>query len=161
MSQLFSHSIDFSNFIDRKAVTGRVPPMERRVLARAGGLVRTTARRSIRKRRRVSSPGSPPSSHSGELRRLIFFAYDRDASEVVIGPLLFRGASPNSAGGKTTPQLLEEGGTRSVPTRRRESRFGGQYTSPAKSQQYAPRPFMRPALDINIEKILDSFRGAL
>ena len=49
-------------------------------------VVRTTARHSIHKRKRTIAPGEPPSSHTGLLRRFIFFGYDRERRSVVIGP---------------------------------------------------------------------------
>src|SRR5690606_6172596 len=49
-------------FFDRKAVTSRVDKATRKVLSRFGAFVRRTARSSIRKRKKTSQPGSPPSS---------------------------------------------------------------------------------------------------
>ena len=56
--------------------------------------VRTTAQHSIRKRKSVSRPGQPPSSHVGTLRRLIFFAYEPAKKNVMIGPTPFGDAAP-------------------------------------------------------------------
>jgi len=74
-------------FFDRDKVRKRTDAGTRRVLSRFGAYVRTTAKHSIRKRKRISEPGEPPSSHTGLLRRFIFFGYDRDRRSVVIGPI--------------------------------------------------------------------------
>lgn len=73
-------------FFDRKAVIDRVDKATRQVLSRFGAFVRQTARKSIRKRKKESKPGQPPSSHSGLLKRFIFFGFDPDTRSVVIGP---------------------------------------------------------------------------
>ena len=74
------------SFFDSKAVTGAVDKATRRVLSRFGAFVRRGAKSSIRKRKRVSKPGEQPSSHTGLLKKFIFFGYDRSRSSVVIGP---------------------------------------------------------------------------
>ena len=75
-------------FFDRKVVTNAVDRAARRVLSRFGAFVRRGARSSIRKRKRVAEPGMPPSSHTGLLKRNIFFLYEPHHSSVVIGPTL-------------------------------------------------------------------------
>src|SRR5690606_17947878 len=63
------------------------------------------------KARRTSRPGEPPKSHTGLLKRFIFFSYDPQADSVVIGPtklnqksadvlaaLEYGGASTNTKG---------------------------------------------------------------
>lgn len=122
-----------ASFFDRKAVMDAVDPATRRALSRFGAFVRQRARTSIRPRREVSRPGSPPSSHVGTLRRLIFFAFDRESQSVVIGPTLFR---PDSR----VPGLLEYGGeaTGTGP--------GGQ----TRRLRYRPRPYMGPAFEAEL-----------
>ena len=121
-------------FFDRKAVTSRLDRATRKVLSRFGAFVRTSARHSIRKRKRVSAPGEPPSSHTGLLRRFIFFGYDRDRRSVVIGPQRL-----NQKVGDA-PHALEYGGTSSVVeglrSRRKKRRI-----------RIAARPFMGPAFE--------------
>jgi len=63
-------------FFDSPKVVRAVDRTTRRVLSKFGAFVRRTARSSIRKRKRISEPGSPPSSHSGLLKKFIFFGYD-------------------------------------------------------------------------------------
>jgi hypothetical protein len=116
-------------FFDRPAVTTAVKRATRRVLSRFGAFVRRGARSSIRKRRAISQPGSPPSSHTGLLKRNIFFVYEPRRANVVIGPILLNGASD-------APALLEHGGN--VTRRRRDKRV---------RMTYRPRPFMGPAFE--------------
>ncbi len=53
----------------------------------AAGTIRMTAKRSIRKRKKPSNPGSPPSSPTGMLRRVLRYEVNRDRGEAVIGPV--------------------------------------------------------------------------
>ncbi|MEX1016018.1 MAG: hypothetical protein WDZ31_04660, partial [Phycisphaeraceae bacterium] len=122
--------IDKRMFFDRKRVIDATDRATRRVLSRFGAFVRQTARRSIRRRKRPSRPGQPPSSHVGLLRDRIFFGYDRERQSVVIGPAPINQRSPY--GTTTVPELLEEGGR----VRRREP--GGR----TKTLNYRARPFM-------------------
>jgi len=121
-------------FFDRKAVTSRVDRATRKVLSRFGAFVRTGARHSIRKRKAISEPGEPPSSHTGLLRKFIFFGYDRDRRSVVIGPQRL-----NQKVGDA-PHALEYGGTSTVVeglrSRRKKRRI-----------KIAARPFMGPAFE--------------
>ena len=70
-------------FFDSKKVVNATTRAERKVLSRFGAYVRRSARSSIRKRKKVSEPGKPPSSHTGLLKRFIFFAYDPGRKSVV------------------------------------------------------------------------------
>ena len=116
-------------FFDRKAVVGAVDRATRKVLSKFGAFVRTTARHSIRKRKAVSQPGSPPSSHVGLLKKLIYFGFDPSHRSVVIGPTPLHGAE--------VPPLLEYGGRA-----RRKNRKGRMVTA-----TYRPRAFMGPAFE--------------
>jgi hypothetical protein len=58
-----------------------------RSLAHAGAAIRLTARRSIRRRKKPSRPGSPPHTPTGHLKRVLRYDVDRDSQEVVIGPV--------------------------------------------------------------------------
>ena len=121
------------SFFDRKAVRSAVDRAARRVLSRFGAFVRRTAKSSIRKRKRTSAPGEPPSSHTGLLRKFIFFGYDPRRKSVVIGP-----ARLNQKTGDA-PHALEYGGTSTVvegPRRRRRKR----------RVRIEARPYMGPAI---------------
>ena len=118
-------------FFDRAKVQKAVTDAARKVLSRFGAFVRTGAKSSIRKRKKISQPGQPPSSHTGLLKRLIFFGYDPSKKSVVIGP------TPIGSGTAEAPPLLEYGGSA-----RRKDRKGKTVTA-----TYRPRPFMGPALE--------------
>lgn len=109
-------------WFDRQAVTQAVDRACRQKLARFGYLVMRDARESIRKRKAPSSPGQPPSSHTGLLRRFIFFSYDPARRAVLIGPTKL-GKSGDQ------PHALEFGRGRLVP-----------------------RPYMRPAFARQLER---------
>jgi len=134
----FKMTIDFRFFLDRTPIERAVDRARLQVLKRGGAFVRTTAKRSIRQRRRVSRPGRPPHSHAGHLRRLIFFAYDPGRRSVVVGPLPFRkGEAPN---------LLEFSGTAHRDGRR---------------LHYRARPFMGPALEQEAPKFPALWRDSV
>lgn len=118
-------------FFDNKKILAAVDRATRKVLSRFGAFVRTRAQTSIRKRKAVSAPGQPPSSHAGHLRRLIYFGYDVDRHSVVIGPQPFRGPAE-------APPLLEYGGT---------ARRVDRKTKRIRTMTYRPRPFMGPAFE--------------
>lgn len=86
---------------------------ENTVLSKFGAFVRRTAKGLIRKRKRSSNPGEPPSSHVGTLKEFIYFAYDTARRSVVIGPMKTNQVFFNSSGPVkgTVPEVLESGGT--------------------------------------------------
>jgi len=136
-----------ATFFDAKKLIQSVDRATRKALSRAGAFVRKRARYSIRKRKKVSAPGKPPSSHAGNLRTILF-AYDAATRSVVIGPMVL-----NKQEDPPIPNLLEFGG-RAV--RRRK---GGK----RKTLRYRPRPFMGPALEAELAKggIPKQFRNAV
>jgi hypothetical protein len=107
-------------FFDRRQVLDALGRANVKVLSRAGAFIQRRAKTSIRKRKRVSRPGEPPSSHVGTLRDLILFGYDTSRRSVVVGPL------PIGTVG-IVPPTLEYGGpavSKKNP-RRRQRRVGG------------------------------------
>ena len=135
-------------FFDRKAVTSRVDRATRRVLSKFGAFVRRGAKSSIRRRKRASAPGEPPSSHSGLLRRFIFFGYDRTRRSVVIGPQML-----NQKVGDA-PHALEHGGTSTVVegTRRKRRK---------RRVKISARPFMGPAFERERPKLPAMWRDSV
>lgn len=110
-------------FLDRKKVVDLIGKKAASFLARQGGLIRTIARRSIRRRKGASKPGKPPYSHVGLLRDMIFFSFGPDKKSVVVGPAkLERTNSPVPA-----PGLLEHGGSVTTKNPRRKDRKIGDY----------------------------------
>ncbi len=140
-------------FFDREAVRRRVKPASRRALSRAGAFVRTSARTSIRCRKAVSAPGSPPSAHAKRSPNLktILFGYDPRSESVVVGPVRLNGSSS-----VRVPRILELGGDVTLT----QTLVGKAWltskkaTNPRqptrkKTVKYAARPFMNPALEVN------------
>ena len=121
-------------FFDRKAVRSAVDRTTRRVLSRFGAFVRRGAKSSIRKRRRASAPGQPPSSHTGLLKKFIFFGYDRSARSVVIGPQRLNQKVSDA------PHTLEYGGISTVVEGLRGKRK-------KRHVRIKARPFMGPAFE--------------
>jgi len=120
-------------FFDRKAVTDNVDRAARRVLSKFGAYVRRSAKSSIRKRKRASLPGQPPSSHTGLLKRFIFFGYDPGRQSVVIGPVRLMGRNRGEA-----PPLLEYGGRTTLKRKGKKRRV-----------RIRARPYMGPAFEEN------------
>lgn len=118
-------------FFDRQAVISKVDAASRKVLSKFGALVRRSAKSSIRKRKKPAPPGSPPSSHTGLLKKFIFFGYDTDARSVVIGPTRL-----NQKGRGEAPPLLEYGGKTTLKRRGKRKRT-----------TYKARPYMGPAFE--------------
>ncbi len=136
-------------FLDRPTVIEALEFKYRRVMAKLGGFTRTTMQRSMRYSKKPSKPGQPPRSirdyngNAGALRRLIEFGYDKNDKTLVIGPQLI--SSPTlPLGGKTVPQLLNEGGTAFVKN------FGNRIPATFKA-----RPFVQPAVEKGITKFRD------
>ena len=122
-------------FFDRKAVTSRVDKAARKVLSKFGAFVRQRAKTSIRKRKRISAPSQPPSSHTGLLKKFIFFAYDRERDSVVIGPERL-----NQKTGDAPPALEHGGRSRVTSGGRRNKRV-------VRTVTIRQRPYMGPAFE--------------
>lgn len=118
-------------FFDRQAVISKVDAASRKVLSKFGAFVRRSAKSSIRKRKKPAPPGSPPSSHTGLLKKFIFFGYDPDAQSVVIGPTRLNQKERGEA-----PPLLEYGGKTTLKRRGKKKRT-----------TYKARPYMGPAFE--------------
>jgi hypothetical protein len=109
-------------YFEGTKVIDRVRTGEVKALTKESAEVRKNARRSIRKRKRASAPGMPPSSHIGRLKNLIYFAIERNRQVgAVIGPTLWG----NPRGSDTVPHILEYGGTAVSNGHRRERKIGG------------------------------------
>ena len=143
-------------FLDRQEVIDRVGKANQRAMSKAGAFIRRRARSSLRRRRRPSEPGQPPSVHSrsrvASLKNILF-AYDPVAETLVVGPVKLnqRHVLGPQLGSATVPQVLEFGQRVKV----REVRVGKKWRSGVRrkrpgqpvrvrSAKYAPRPFMGP-----------------
>lgn len=140
-------------FFDTKAVMARLPPARRKALSKGGAFIRQTARGSIRKGKKPSKPGSPPKSHVGTLKRLLYFAFDLATDSTVIGPEF-----TNTPGRRVKPvngtvaSTLEEGGAVSVFLKR---------TGQSVNAKIEARPFMAPALEKNKSKLPELWRDSI
>ena len=134
-----------AGFFDRPAVQGATDRATNRNLSRFGAFVRTRSRSSIRKRKAISEPGQPPSSHVGTLKKFIFFSFEPTNKSVVIGPT-------RTSGRGTAPEMLEHGGTSAfvAPRKRRPV-----------TARYRPRPFMTPAFVEEQQKLPDLWRNSV
>jgi hypothetical protein len=130
-------------FFDRQAVTSTADRAQRKVLSKFGAFVRQTARTSIRKRKSISEPGQPPSSHTGLLKRNIFFVFSPETQSVVIGPILLNQQTD-------APRLLEYGDTVVRKKRTKQVRM-----------KYRARPFMRPAFEREQQKLPGLWRNSI
>lgn len=132
-------------FFDRQAVISKVDAATRRVLSKFGAFVRRSAKSSIRKRKKPAPPGQPPSSHTGLLKKFIFFGYDADRRSVVIGPTRL-----NQKGRGEAPPLLEYGGKATLVRRGKK-----------KHVTYQARPYMGPAFEKEKPQLPAMWRGSV
>jgi hypothetical protein len=132
-------------FFDRQAVISKVDAATRRVLSRFGAFVRRSAKSSIRKRKKPAPPGQPPSSHTGLLKKFIFFGYDAARQSVVIGPTRL-----NQKGRGEAPPLLEYGGKATLVRRGKK-----------KHVTYQARPYMGPAFEKEKPQLPAMWRGSI
>ena len=133
-------------FFDSKKVVSATDRATRRVLSRFGAFVRRTAKQSIRKRKKASQPGSPPSSHTGLLKKFIYFGYDTARRSVVVGAVRF-----TRRGNGEAPSLLEHGGVAMITDSRGKK----------KAADYKARPFMEPALEKEEPKLPAMWRDSV
>jgi hypothetical protein len=136
-------------FLDRPKVMARVDRARRRNLMRSGGFIRTTARRSLRKRKGTSPPDGPPYSHAPhQLRDGILFGYDEQADSVLVGPFKFNGKVGNA------PEALEKGGESETRVRRRTRTI-------IRRVMVRKRPYMVPALEAEQARAAERWRGTV
>jgi hypothetical protein len=166
--------LDKSKFLfdkqGKQRIFAGVDKVQARNLSKNGGMIRTTARRSMRRRKKASAPGTPPSAHTKSpqfprgplLKDRLFFQYDSGTRSVVVGP--------EKLGGSRAPGVLETGGmVRTVRIVRKagkplspkalaafkRKRDAGTLPPRKKPQtvtgmaRVAARPFMSPALKQN------------
>lgn len=133
-------------FFDRQAVIDAVGRANAKNLSRAGSFVRRSARSSLRRRKRVSEPGQPPSVHSQDrvaTLKNIWFVFERRRASVVVGPLRLNGSTLQGSNRSTVPELHELGGSAVLQSRKKKRR---------RPARYAARPFMGLAIKREIPK---------
>ena len=158
MASLAKFSVKTTQFFDRPHVLKKLDAFERLWLGRIGAFTRRTARSSIRRRKAVSKPGSPPTSRTGILKNSILFGLASGGKSVVIGPSanFFKGSRNAGA------SALEHGGRIETPKYKRVTTGGRWVTINGKRRtiggkvtrkkvgftvaNYRARPYMGPAL---------------
>ena len=144
-------------FFDRQVVIAAVGRANAKNLSRAGSFVRRSARSSLRRRKRASAPGEPPSVHSQDrvaTLKNIWFVFDAQSRSVVVGPLKLGGSTLAGSNRPTVPALHELGGVAVVGKRADADRGQGSAGQPGPGERvsYPPRPFMGPAMEREMPK---------
>lgn len=88
--------------IRRRAKTGSIAS-----LRHAGGAIRLTARRSIRRSPRPAAPGRAPHTRKGKLKHALAYAVRKQDQKVIIGPRhssIGRSAAAHEHGGRVRGQ---------------------------------------------------------
>jgi len=156
-------------FFDRQRIIDAVDRATRKALSRSLAFVRQTAKTTIlRRRKRSSGPGQPPSVHSknpvASLRNILFF-YDERTKSGVVGPVKLNQVNLTDIGSQTVPQIMESGGVVGIREEQWKSgnpnvwyrRDNRRRVNPGKRYRvrrarYQPRPFMSPALKLEMAK---------
>lgn len=71
---------------DEDGLLGSMKYANRKAMRSVGAYVRKVAVNSVHKSKKSSSPGTPPNTRRGLLRRSILYGVENDARSVVIGP---------------------------------------------------------------------------
>lgn len=120
--------------MDAKRVVKAAQTGSIKSLGHAGGAIRMTAKRSIRRSKSESQEGTPPHTRKGQLRRAILYAVEKDKQSVVVGPDV---------------SIVSTAGT--------AHEFGGRF----RGEQYPRRPFMGPALEKTKERLPKMWAGSV
>lgn len=164
-------------FFDRPGIQRRVDQGRRKALSKAGSWVRRRARSILRRRKRVSRVGEPPSVHSDPGLKTILFGWDQGRQSVVVGPVRLNKVVMGTQ--TRVPSLMEFGGEVSI---HEEARANGQPWSAdigmwrrrdmrrlpkpwkvyrVRRAHYGPRPFMAPALAQTVPTLPQGCRDLL
>lgn len=132
----FNVTLDIKDmFFDRQHVLDAVGKENAKKLSKAGAFIRQRAKTKLRRRKKPSAAGQPPSVHSRDRRatlKNILFGLNADWESVVIGPVGLTEKRLSSASVQTVPELMEYGGTSRVKEKR---------------VRYPTHPFMGPSLE--------------
>lgn len=120
--------------LDADGLVARVAKASVEMLRRMGAYVRTVARRKVKTSERPSTPGTPPHSRTGALKRGILFGVEKRRESVVVGP-----------------------SERFVGTSAAAHEFGGAY----KRERYPKRPLMGPSLKESAPRLAKMWRDAV
>ena len=119
---------------DADGLVARVAKASVDILRRMGAYVRTVARRKVKTDERPSTPGTPPHSRTGALKRGILFGVEKRRNAVVVGP-----------------------SERFVGTSAAAHEFGGAY----KRERYPKRPLMGPSLKESAPRLARMWQDAV
>lgn len=153
-------------FFDRPVVERAVDKATHRALSRSLAFVRKSQKSSIRRRKKPSEPGKPPSAHSRDpvaSVKNILFAYDRRSKYGIVGMVNLNGRRSMVQSSKELPELLEFGGPMTIteiqsswsgswwaPSPRALKTIARKYPGVNKRKRNArmrPRPSAGPALE--------------
>lgn len=171
---------------NRRAIKRRSDSASVNALFSAAAYVRTTARRSIRKAKKASRPGSPPHTRQGQLRRSILFAVNTSRLFAVVGPAaslisdiaryhefggqqVLRAKRKDYRPGVVGPVDIREGKPRFAFLRTQRQANRARLLDWAiwpdstllKKRQYPARPFMGPAMQASIHQFSQTFNVSL
>jgi hypothetical protein len=145
-------------FFEPQKIAKSADDTMQRYFLRVGAFTRRRARSIIRKRKKPSQPGQPPSSHVGTLKNFLFFAKHPDHRVgVIVGPAKTNQITRDSGGARANiPDVLEHGGTIVIVERalkrtenwhRMDMRRATRPWEKTRSRTVTiqPRPYMAPA----------------
>ena len=135
--------VKFSMFFDTEGVKKHVRDGTKSFLSKVGAFARRTMKGLIRPGKKSAKPGSPPKSHTGLFKELIFFGYDAESQSVVVGPQFRKSQKP------PVPQLLNEGGT------------VAKHWRTGKPAAYNKFPYVEPTWEIEEENWPNLFRESI
>jgi hypothetical protein len=166
-------------FFDKPKIEAKLKKAKRQQLSRAGAFVRKKARQSLLRRKSISSPGSPPHTHSKGLSlKTILFYYDARRDSVIVGPVKLNSKISAVRPDITLPALMEFGGSatisefryvvesdgwssewRKIDLRRKPRSHSRRLKIETRNRKanYPSRPFMHPALLAEAPKFPDLF----
>ena len=134
-------------FFDREKVVNAMDKASVKVLSKFGAFVRTRARSSMRRTKKTSLPGNPPSAHVGFIKTMMFFSYDKARKSVVIGPTLINRST-------NAQEILEYGGDTILEGYTFTTRDGKRtHEKTTKRIKIKKRPYMKPAFEAEKQKL--------
>lgn len=163
-------------FFDKPHVKRRIGKKKAKLLSMGGAYTRRRARSKLRRRKRVSRAGEPPSVHSESdiaNLRTILFALDKETDSVIIGPVKLNQVNLGADLERyTVPELLEIGGTIDIREeaivgsnewRRRDMRRSVKQWKKYRTRRatYDARPYMNPSLKETAEEVPELFARSM
>lgn len=161
---------------DLDKVQRAIEKPEKEYLFRVGGFALKTAKRLIKSGKTIySKPGDPPRSKTGALRNGIAFSVQMQERSVIIGPRRdtkkenslvlheYGGTVRRKAGYVLIPtrEIRESDLVDGYPVEKSRKRAHSRVFLPAGTRNYAPRPYMQPALEKTLDQDQARFwRGA-